>query len=138
MASEPKTKPTDVDPVEYCAGLPTARRRDDGARLLAMFGEITGAPAVMWGPSMIGYGEWEYRYESGRSGTWFHVGFAPRKASLSLDGLQGHDGADALLEKLGKHRRGMGCVYVNGLKDVDEDVLRELIALAWNSEPRAC
>lgn len=139
MAYTPKTGPTDVDPAAYCAGLPTARRREEGARLLALFAEVTGERAVMWGPSMVGFGADEYATPSGGSrGTWFRVGFSPRAAALSLYGLQGHDGSDALLDQLGKHRLGAGCVYVNGLKDVDEGVLRELVDLAWRSDGGGC
>lgn len=134
MSGDPKTKPTDVDPAAYCAGLPTARRRDEGARLLALFGEVTGAPAVMWGPTMIGYGTYTYHYATGRSGDWFRLGFSPRAASLSLYGLQDADGSEELLARLGKHRLGAGCVYVNGLKDIDEGVLRELAQLTWSAE----
>lgn len=135
MAHEVKTAPTGEDPVAYCAALPTARRRAEGARLLALFGEATGAPPVMWGPSMIGYGSQDHTYASGRGGTWFRVGFSPRKAAISLYGLQDAPGAQALLDRLGKHRRAVGCVYVNGLADVDEEVLRALVAHAWDSPP---
>lgn len=139
MTYEAKTHPTDQDPAAYCAALPTARRREEGARLLHLFGEVTGQEAVMWGPSMIGYGSAAYRSARGHSeGTWFHVGFSPRKAAISLYGLQGANGSAELLARLGRHRRGAGCVYVNGLRDVDETVLRELVALAWRSEPTGC
>ncbi|MDO5661598.1 MAG: DUF1801 domain-containing protein [Brachybacterium sp.] len=138
MAHEQKTHPTDVDPAEFCAELPTPRRREEGARLLEIFGEVTGERAVMWGPTMVGYGTYDYTYASGHTGTWFRLGFSPRKASLSLYGLQEPDGAEELLNRLGKHRRGAGCVYVNGLKDIDEDVLRELIALSWSSDVTDC
>ena len=124
-----KTQPTDVDPAAYCAGLPTARRREEGARLLALFGEATGAEAVVWGPSIVGYGEDPSPTPGGD--TWPRVGFSPRKASISLYGLQGAPGAEELLARLGKHRLGAGCVYVNGLADVDEEVLEALVALAW-------
>ena len=139
MAYEQTTHPTDEDPAAYCERLPTTRRREEGARLLELFGRATGQEAVMWGPTMIGYGADEYVSATGHcEGTWFRVGFAPRKAALSLYGLQGHDGSDELLARLGKHRLGAGCVYVNGLKDVDEDVLERLVALAWESGPGPC
>lgn len=138
MAEAVTTRPTAQDPREYCAALPTARRQEEGARLLELFGAATGERAVMWGPSMIGYGSYDYTYASGHSGTAFRVGFSPRKAALSLYGLQGHEGSQELLERLGKHRRGAGCVYVNGLKDVDLEVLRELVELAWRSEITTC
>lgn len=132
MATTPATQPTDADPVAYCAELPTARRRGEGAELLDLFGAVTGTAPVMWGPSLIGYGTFEYHYASGHSGSWFPVGFSPRKAALSLYGLQGFDGAQELLERLGKHRLGAGCVYVNGLADVDPAVLRRLVERAWS------
>lgn len=133
MAYEQKTHPTDVDPATYCAELPTTRRRAEGTRLLEIFGAATEATAVMWGPTMIGYGEYSYTYATGHSGTFFRTGFSPRKAALSLYGIQEADGAGALLDRLGKHRRSVGCVYVNGLADIDEGVLRELIELGWRS-----
>lgn len=139
MSYEVRTQPTDQDPAAYCAALPTARRRDEGARLLDLFGEVTGEKPVMWGPSMIGDGSFAYRSAHGHSqGDWFRVGFSPRKAAISLYGLQGADGSAELLARLGTHRRGAGCVYVNGLRDVDEGVRRELVALAWHSEPTGC
>lgn len=137
MAHEVKTRPTDQDPAAYCAQLPTARRREEGARLLSMFGEVTAEEPVMWGPSMIGYGTMEYRGKTSH-GTWFRVGFSPRKAALSLYGLQGGEAAEELLGQLGKHRRGAGCVYVTSLRDVDEDVLRALISLAWREDSGSC
>ncbi|MBK0330147.1 DUF1801 domain-containing protein [Brachybacterium sp. MASK1Z-5] len=137
MAHEVKTKPTQEDPVAYCAQLPTPRRREEGARLLDLFGEVTGVTPVMWGPSMIGYGEMEYHGRTSHA-TWFRVGFSPRKATISLYGLQGDVGASALLETLGRHRRGAGCVYVNGLKDIDGDVVRELVARGWSSGIAGC
>lgn len=139
MTYEATTRPTDQDPAAYCAALPTARRREEGARLLALFRDVTGEPPVMWGPSMIGYGSFADRSARGHSrGDWFRVGFSPCSAAISLYGLQGAPGAEELLARLGKHRRGAGCVYVNGLRDVDEGVLRELVALAWRSEPAGC
>lgn len=139
MASAPKTRPTDADPVAYCAALPTARRRAEGTTLMTLFEEVTGAPSVMWGPSMIGYGSFPYTSAKGHcSSDWFIVGFSPRRAAISLYGLQSAPGAHELLEHVGKHRTGAGCMYVNGLADIDLDMLRELVALAWASEPTGC
>lgn len=122
-----KTQPTDVDPAAWCAELPTARRRDEGARLLALFSLATGQEPVMWGPSIVGFGA-----DPAASGDlWPRVGFSPRASAISLYGLQGAPGAAALLERLGKHRASVGCVYVGGLADVDEQVLAELVTLAW-------
>lgn len=129
----PKTRPTDEDPVAYCAALPTARRRSEGARLLTLMGEVTGCDPVMWGPSMIGYGSSAASSRGSAGAEWFRVGFSPRRAAISLYGLQGHEGARALLDRLGTHRLGDGCVYVNDLGDVDLEVLRALVELAWDT-----
>ena len=124
MASTPKTRPTDADPVAYCAALPTSRRRSEGAALMTLFEEVTGEPSVMWVSSMIGYGSVPHTAATGLSSAdWFIVGFSPaRPRSPST----------------GKHRTGAGCVYVNGLADIDLSVLRELVALARASEPTGC
>lgn len=106
--------------------------------MLELFGEVTGAKAVMWGPSMIGYGTTDYTYASGHTGTWFHIGFSPRKAAISLYGLPAETDAPDLYERFGKHRRGAGCVYVNGLKDINETVLTELIRLGWENPSATC
>lgn len=131
------TRATDVDPARYVAGLGDRRSRE-GRQLLELFGAATGAPAVLWGPSMIGYGEVHYVYATGREGDTFQVGFSPRRTDLALYGLVSRPRSDELLERLGKHRRGAACVWVNKLEDIDLDVLRELIAHAWQSEPSTC
>ncbi|UQN13931.1 DUF1801 domain-containing protein [Gulosibacter sp. ACHW.36C] len=133
MASEIKTKPTDVDPRDFIAALPTPRRRDEGATLLELFEAVTGEPAVMWGPSMVGFGETDYTNTMGTN-SWFKVGFSPRKAKLTFYGLQGYTHQPEALERLGKHTLGAGCVYANSLKDLDLDVLRELVALGWAAQ----
>lgn len=130
------THATEVDPAQYVAGL-DARRSREGAELLEMFGAATGERATMWGPSMIGYGEVHYRYASGREGDTFQLGFSPRKADLALYGLQGFPRSEELLERMGKHRRGAGCVWVRKLEDIDTAVLRELVGHAWDSGPAA-
>ncbi len=127
------TGPTGIDPAEWVESLPKPRQREQGRAMLELFGEVTGARAVMWGPSIVGYGELHYVYESGREGDMARVGFSPRSASLSLYGLQGGAEAKALLERLGKHREAVSCVYVNKLADIDLDVLRELVRLGWNN-----
>ena len=135
-AKDIRTHATAVDPADYVDGL-EGRRRAEGTRLLEIFGRATGERAVMWGPSMIGYGEVHYRYATGREGDTFQLGFSPRKADLALYGLQGFPRSDELLERLGTHRRGAGCVWVRKLPDIDETVLEELIAHAWQGGPSA-
>lgn len=126
----PKTGPTDGDVHAFLAAVEPAVRRTDGEALLRLMQDVTGEPAVLWGPSMIGFGHHHYRYESGHEGDTFAVGFSPRKARHSLYGLTNAPGSEALLERLGKHARGAGCVYVTRLADVDLEVLRELVARA--------
>lgn len=125
-----KTLPTEVPVDEYLAGL-DARRSVEGAELVALFRAVTGAEPVMWGPSMIGFGTYAYRYASGHEGIWPRAAFSPRTAKLSLYGLQTHPDAPALLERLGPHTAGADCVYVTRLAQIDLGVLHELIALSW-------
>lgn len=125
-----KTLPTDVPVGEFLAGL-DARRSAEGAELVELFSSVTGAPAVMWGPSIVGFGTYAYRYASGHEGIWPRAAFSPRKAKLSLYGLQSHPDAEPLLDRLGARTRGVDCVYVTRLSAIDLDVLRELVALSW-------
>jgi hypothetical protein len=131
-----KTHATAVDPADHIAGLDPRRSRE-GATLLEMFDAATGERATMWGPSMIGYGEVHYRYATGREGDTFQIGFSPRKAELALYGIQGFPRSEELLDRLGKHRRGVGCVWVRKLEDIDLAVLAELVAHAWETGPES-
>lgn len=121
------TAPTSLSPEEFLAAVEPVRRRLEGEKLLALMSEVTGATPVMWGPSMIGFGSYAYRYPSGRKGEFFRVGFSPRKSALSLYGLKDDDRAVAMLADLGPHTTGAGCVYVKRLDAVDEAVLRALV-----------
>jgi len=125
--AELKTKSTDIDPRTYLETVEPARRREDGLVLLELFERVTGLPARMWGPSMIGFGRYAYTYDSGHSGEMFLTGFAPRKANLVVYILPGYADYSAELARLGKHRKGKSCLYINKLADVDMDVLEELI-----------
>lgn len=129
--SAPATGPTDVSPLDFIDSFDTPRRREHGRLLLDIFGEVTGAEPVMWGPSMVGYGALHYKYPTGWEGDMFRVGFSPRKASLSLYGLQGTPGQDELLANLGKYKTGAACVYVNKPEDIDVDVLKHLLTIGW-------
>ena len=128
-----KTVKTDASAADFIAGVENKRRREDGAALLEMMREITGLEPEMWGPSIVGFGDVHYKYESGREGDMFLIGFSPRKRSLSLYVLGDFAERDALLERLGKHRKGVSCLYVNKLADVDMDVLRELARRSYES-----
>lgn len=131
-AKAPQTGPTNVDPKDFLDTL-EPRRAEEGLVLLDLMREVTGAEPVMWGPSMVGYGAMHYRSPSGASeGDWFRVGFSPRKAKLSLYGLQGHPRSEELLARIGAHTLGAGCVYATRLDRLDLDVLQELVAHAYD------
>lgn len=126
--AELKTKVTTASVTGFINSVPDEKKRADGFTLLKMFEEITGEKAKMWGPSIVGFGQYHYKSErSAQEGDWPLVGFSPRKANLTLYVLSGFDGTDALLAKLGKHKRSVGCLYINKLADVDEKVLRQII-----------
>ena len=125
MAEDAKTKPTDVSVADFIAAVPHEGRRADAEALCALMQEVTGYAPVMWGPSIIGFGAYHYRYESGREGDAPLVGFSPRKANLVLYVAPGED-RDAMLARLGKHKTGAGCIYLNRLADVEADVIVEM------------
>ncbi|QNL19262.1 DUF1801 domain-containing protein [Hyphobacterium sp. CCMP332] len=125
--SENKTKPTEVSPAEFIASVEPERRRTEGRILLDLFAKTTGWTPRMWGPSIIGYGEYHYKYDSGREGDFMATGFSPRKAKLSVYILPGYQDYGSILARLGKHSLGKSCLYLNKLGDIDLDVLAELI-----------
>ena len=134
--AEAKTQPTDTDPRDFLAAVEPARKREEAQVLDALFRRVTGEQPKMWGPSIIGYGSYHYRYDSGREGDMCRQGFSPRKAKHSLYILRcGEDSEEQafapLLARLGKHSRGAACLYVNKLADIDLDVLEEMIELGW-------
>ncbi|MDE2854564.1 MAG: DUF1801 domain-containing protein [Chloroflexota bacterium] len=126
--AENKTQRNDGDVMAYLESVENKRRREDSLVVLKMMEEATGEPAEMWGTSIVGFGSYHYRYASGREGDFMLTGFAPRKQALTLYIMGGHERYEALMAKLGKHRTGSSCLYINKLADVDLDVLRELIA----------
>ena len=123
-----KTQRNDGDVMAYLESVKNKRRREDSLVVKALMEEVTGEPAEMWGSSIIGFGSYRYRYESGREGEFMLSGFAPRVQSLTLYIMGGHERYEALFAKLGKHRTGKSCLYINKLDDVDLDVLREIIS----------
>lgn len=132
--AENATKPTDASVDHFIDSVDHAGRREDARALLQMFARITGEQPVMWGDSMIGFGSYDYTYDSGRSGSFFRSGFSPRKANMSLYVLGCISAPDRkakqqeLLDRLGPHKRGASCLYVTRLNKIDMDVLEELIA----------
>ncbi|MDN5877230.1 MAG: DUF1801 domain-containing protein [Brevibacterium sp.] len=136
-----KTQPTDADVDEFLEAAVPNKRREDGIALNAIFTDVTGTVAVMWGPSIVGYGQYEYISPSNprNRGVWPKTGFSPRRTQLSLYGLKDSPAGAALLPRLGTYTEGAGCVYVRKLADIDEAVLRRLITIAFkgpdDSEP---
>ncbi|WP_084078370.1 DUF1801 domain-containing protein [Demequina sp. NBRC 110057] len=129
--AESVTRPTDVPVETFLSTVEPARRRDEGERLVEIFSSETGEEPVMWGPSIVGFGTYHYRYDSGREGDMPRVGFSPRKAKLSLYGLTDAPGHEELLARLGPHSLGASCLYVTRLDAVDDDVLRSLVRLGY-------
>ena len=126
-----KTRPTSADVTAFLGSVEDARRRADALEVLDTMRRVTGAEPTMWGGSIIGFGHQPYTTSDGKERDWFAVGFSPRKAALSLYGLTYYGTNEGLLERLGRHTSGKGCVYVKRLDDIDRDVLQELIAHAW-------
>ncbi|MCI2399357.1 DUF1801 domain-containing protein [Aliiroseovarius subalbicans] len=122
-----KTQPTDASLATFLDKVEPARRRDDARALDALFREVTGFEPVLWGPSIVGYGRYHYRYDSGREGDFLATGFSPRKANLSLYIMPGYADFSGILDRLGKHKLGKSCLYINKLDDIDPEVLKELI-----------
>jgi len=122
-----KIQANDGDVLAYLNTIEHERKREDAFTVLRMMEEITGEKAAMWGDSIVGFGMYQYTYESGRTGEWFLTGFAPRKQNLTLYIISGFNEFDALREQLGKHKVGSSCLYINKLADVDMDTLRDLV-----------
>lgn len=120
-----KTKPTEVTVEDFLARAPTPQRADEARRLIAVMERLSGEPARMWGPSIIGCGVHRYKYASGREGEICEIGFSPRKPALVL--YVGVSGAEDLLPGLGKHTTGKGCLYLKKLDDADPAVLEAII-----------
>lgn len=125
-----KTTETDASVDAFLAAVEDETRRAEGRTLCDLMREVTGLEPKMWGPSMVGFGSYHYRYESGREGDMFLVGFSPRKAALSLYLTNAVEEVADLLPKFGKHTTGKACIYVKSLSDVDLTVLRKMIARA--------
>jgi hypothetical protein len=122
-----KTKPTEVSVTAFVNKLAEPAKRSDAKALIGLMRSATGEEPRMWGPSIIGFGTYHYKYESGREGDTVLVGFSPRKPATVLYGVMGFESAESLLAKLGKHTTGKGCLYIKKLSDVDRKVLQQLI-----------
>jgi hypothetical protein len=136
--AEIKTRPTGASVERFIEAVKNPTRRADARAVCAMMARVTGHEPKMWGPSIIGFGSYHYRYDSGHEGTMCRLGFSPRKGQLVLYLLTGYmeaggsEGEDALLARLGKHKTGKSCLYINKLADVDMGVLEALCARTWD------
>jgi len=133
MADDRLTQPGSGDARGYLDSVPDERRRTDAVAALELMRDVTGAEPVMWGGSMVGFGTQRYTTADGKEREWFAVGLSPRKASLTLYGLTYDDSNQDLLDRLGPHTTGKGCVYVKRLDDLDRDVLVELVERSWET-----
>jgi len=125
--AELKTKKNKIDVEQFLNSIENPQRRKDGISMLKIMSEVSGEKAEMWGPSIIGFGSYQYKYASGREGDWMLCGFSPRKQSLTLYIMTGFSHYEDLLNQLGKYKTGKSCLYINKLEDVDEQILRKLI-----------
>jgi len=122
-----KTKASLAPVGEFLAGIEDPKRRSDCMKIAAIMQELTGTEAKMWGDSIVGFGDYHYKYASGREGDWFLCGFSPRKRNLTLYIMSYLEFHTDHLKNLGKFKNGKGCLYINKLEDIDETVLRTLI-----------
>lgn len=125
--SDAVTVPTGADVRDFIASVEHPTRRADAETLIELMGRITGWEAKMWGPAIIGFGEYHYKYDSGREGDFMRTGFSPRKQNMVVYIMPGYSDYGAILDRLGKHKLGKSCLYINKLADVDLTVLEELI-----------
>lgn len=125
--TELKNQQNANSPEAFIESVSPPRRRADAEALLALFKRVTGMPAKMWGDSMVGFGRYRYRYASGREGMFFITGFSPRRANISIYILPGYRDFSNQLARLGKHKTGKSCLYINKLSDIDEAVLVEIV-----------
>lgn len=136
--AELKTTATEVSVADFIAAIPDARRREEAALLDALHRKVTGCEPKMWGPTIVGYGVYTYKYDSGREGTMARAGFSPRKAAavLYLNGSFGdarQAEADALFARLGPHTTGKACLYIKRLDKIDTAALESLVRLSWEA-----
>ena len=128
--AEPKTKPTNQSVKDFLNEIPEAERRADCFTVAKMMEEITGEKPKMWGPSIVGFGTYHYKYASGREGDWPVAAFSPRKKDLTVYLMVGFDKHEELMEKLGKHGTGKSCLYIKRLSDIHLPTLKKLIKIS--------
>ena len=129
--AENKTKPTGASVTEFIARIPDAAKQQDCRTLVRIMRKISGSPPKMWGPGIVGFGSYRYKYASGREGDMCLIGFAPRKQDLTLYIMPGSGSYKGLLSRLGKHKTSKACLYIKRLADVDTVVLETIVAAAF-------
>ena len=132
MANQNKTAATNKDPYQFIdEWVDNEQKRQDSLTLIAMMKRITGHEPKMWGPTMIGFGDWHYVSPSGREGDWFSMGFSPRKAAISLYVTMDATAHPEITGKLGAFKTGKGCIYVKRLSDINLNALNELMSVSY-------
>jgi hypothetical protein len=132
--AELKTKKTNHSVDKFLKGVKDKEKQEDCFKIVDMMTKATKAEPKIWGTSIVGFGDYRYKYSTGREGDWFQIGFSPRKANITIYLMGGMKNAD-LLKKLGKHKTGGGCLYINKLSDVDFKILNELIKVTVKNCP---
>ena len=127
-----KTQPTKTSVTEFINAVNNEQKRKDAFEVLEMISSITGEKPVIWGPSLIGFGKYHYKYKSGREGDFFIAGFSPRKTALSIYIMSGMSKFPDLMSQLGKFKTGKSCLYIKKLNDIDRSVLKKLISESVN------
>ena len=125
--AEVKTKPTQASVKEFLNQIPDKERREDCFAIAKTMEEVTGAKPKMWGPSIVGFGSYHFKYDSGREGDWLMTGFSPRKNDLTLYIMMGFEKHRELMEQLGKHKTAKSCLYIKRLSDIHQPTLKKLI-----------
>ncbi len=134
MANQNKTAATSKDPYQFInEWVDNEQKRKDSLTLITMMSKITGHKPKMWGPTMVGFGDWHYISPSGREGDWFSMGFSPRKAAISLYITMDASAYPEITSRLGKFTTGKGCIYVKRLSDINVNVLEELILVSFEA-----
>ena len=127
-----KTVETDASVMDFLNSVENEKRKEDSLKVMSMLQDITDSPAKMWGPSLVGFGNYHYKYESGREGDFFKAGFSPRKTALTVYIMAGFERFEELMAKLGKYKTGKSCLYIKKLEDVDQEVLKDLMQSSYD------
>ena len=130
--AELKTKKNDQSVEKFLNTVIDPSKREDCFEIMKLMQEVTQEEPKMWGDSIVGFGDYHYKYKSGREGDWFQIGFSPRKRNITLYIMSGFTKYEEILEKLGKHKTGKSCLYINKLSDVNKETLTQLATESVN------